>query len=372
MAHHGILPSRTHAIFSLLRGLGFGQAGVPPCDSLIDPRWRRSAQPETAMTLPSDPAPQTTDSRHVTPAGSESLKPDEGPAAALIQRCGEQPAEPWLFFRRGWRWRWLSYAQASDQIVRGSKSLSQAAETAPHRLATAFSMTAHPDSVAVACIALSHGVEVRPYGLDARPSALDEGVLWLYVAGDDDSGAGTASPDRWPLPAAAGQLDRRPLEPLALSDLHRPVPSTVSTADGRWSLTALHRRAEELASILGRRPKGTRRPIVFATPALSPVDLLVVSWASLLAGAAWILEGDIEAFPATASWARPTALIANGAQQDALHRGLVATPKRHRRLDTLMLLGPGDATETSPQLWHELGVKILPFPAASSQPEGVG
>lgn len=331
---------------------------------------------------------------------SETHLAETHPASLLVRCLEDQPTEPWLFFRRTWHWRWRSHLQVADQVARGLAVLRRTAESAHGPLTVSFYAAQHPDAMTLLWTVLAHGGTAMPrLPTDDGPNEPPAGTLWLQVSEEDpatkedsatedaatkDAATNDAAADapltHLELPPAAGQLDRRPLQPLTLEDLAGQGSAEIVDLQGRrLPLDVLHRRAAALARSLlaihqqSRRAK--QRPIVCASPRLPPVDLLVVGWVTLLIQGVWILEPLEEAFPPAAAWARPTVLVAAPSEQKALYQGLVDTSKRHRRLESLVLWGPDDTVslkdaesfeDTEPfesQLWQEMGVETVPFDA---------
>ncbi len=324
------------------------------------------------------------------------------PGTLLSERSARQGAEPWLFYRRSWHWRWRSYGQVADQVSRGMATWRLAAESAHTKLLAHLHGTQHPDTLALVLAVLGHGgatvlhspaagamapaTSATPstHGTLARMLGRGSSDVWLQVAAEGEQ-TGLADPvvggpQRLIMPAAAGQLEQRSLQPLsaegmidqALGELFHVSTESEASTESEVSprpvaIRRLGARAETLARHLDgcRGPKG-QRPILCASPYLGPRDLWCIAWATLLSDAAWVLEPQRDAYAATATWVRPSLLLASVAEEAALHRGLVATPKRHRRLRRLLIvpgLG-GSATDATgggagldPQLWAELGVE---------------
>lgn len=304
------------------------------------------------------------------------------PVGCLAARCGEQSSEPWLFYRRGWKWRWASYGQVADQITRGLRIVRQAATSAPRTARWVTHGTQHPDTVAVACMLLEAGgtLHLRRPMADGSWSSPQEGAedapRWV-VAAAEPADSDDLDPSRQggllEVPSVPGQLDRRPLEALETGFLDRCVVSQVEDEDGRqWTPADLRDRARRLAEALAEehgfpetgswlrrwqdRRRLPRRPIVCVSPAVSPVDLLVVAWATLVLDAAWVLEPQADAFLPTVDWVRPTVVLTDPEHEAELHRRLVALPRGQRRLRSVVGWPSGTPEGLDPQFWQELGV----------------
>lgn len=330
--------------------------------------------------------------QHAEVEASQELTPL--PGTLLLERLRGQGPEPWLFFRRAWHWRWRSYAQMADQVRRGADAWRRAAESAQTPPWAHFHGTQHPDTFAYLLVVLSQGgaAVLHPPSASWPPSF--EGLssetdgascrettdLWLQTV-DEGQEVGVAAPvdggpPRLLLPAAAGQLESRALEPLRAQDFDDQASGRlVDPTAGPITMPSLGSRAAILARHLdASRGRKASRPILCVSPRVAPVDLWPIAWATLLSDAVWILEPQTDAFAATAAWARPTVAVASTAEEErALHRGLVATPRRHRRLRRVLVLPAhsvaapekgGDGEPLAPQLWRELGVERVVLGAA--------
>ena len=311
------------------------------------------------------------------------------PASLLAARCRTQAPEPWLFFRRGWKWRWASYGQIADQLARGLRVIRQAATSAPDGVRWGTHGMQQPDAVALACLLIEVDGTLhvrRPKTDGSQPTLAGEGGKTAYwvdavadVPGEADGPESPQEVGHLRVPTVAGQLDRRPLEALEEASLQPGGMSWLEDDDGsRWTLPELRDRARRLAATLaeGHRPQEAsswlgrwrarrrlpHRPIVCVSPALSPVDLLVVAWSTLALDAVWILEPQGDAFLPTVDWVRPTVVVTDPEHEEELHRRLVALPRGHRRLRTVLSWPSGASDAIDPQLWRELGIDRGAFP----------
>ena len=110
----------------------------------------------------------------------------------------------------------------------------------------------------------------------------------------------------------------------------------------------------------GRSP----RPILCAGPDLSAAAFQALLVSTLASDAAWVLEADPDIFPAAASWARPTALVATPRQAGQVLDEL-GRSRRWRRLRRLWLPSSGASegeVSTIRTRCAELGVVAEPLP----------
>ena len=226
--------------------------------------------------------------------------------AALAAKAASVPEEPWLFYRQGWDWRWRSFGQAADQVARGAAALGDAPSV------LGFRSRQDADAVAV--------------------------VLAIQAAGRD---ADLASPPPT-IPDCRSHLEEGPPRLLSPGDAS---PATLTLAAGSAPATPaeIFREAGRFDTGL---PSVRERWILCATPALTPRGLQVVLAWTLLAGAAWVLEPDSEAFHETVLWARPSIVVATAAELGRLSAAL--KDRRHRRhsrlrvtIDVADLTAPG-------------------------------
>ena len=198
--------------------------------------------------------------------------------STLAARAASDPEDPWLFYRRGWDWRWRSWGQVADQVARGAEALAATED------AVAWSPKQDPDAVALSLVAQaagSHPQTLSPSGLPECRSRLES----------------------W--------------QPRALD-----LEAATETLDFQQQIFA---DAERFNALL---EPATERPILCATPALEEPDFQVLLAWTVLAGAAWVLEPDSEAFHETVLWARPTIVAATG---EELRRLTAAMQDRRRR-----------------------------------------
>ncbi len=271
--------------------------------------------------------------------------------AALAARAAAQSEEPWLFYRRGWDWRWRSWGQVADQVARSAATLRRSPALAgrsgpgrpgPSRPAVrgAFDGRQHPDAVAA-------GLAIQAVGATAVPRSAGplRPVEVAVLQGGDPA-------VRLRLPICRSRLER--WRPRALDLEAAPAAALAfDPASATVSQQQMDGEAERLALLL---PAAVGRPILCASAALDPRALqILLAWAART-GAAWILEPDAEAFPAAARWARPTLVVATGGELEGLAAALDGGKRRrHRRLAAVVAVGEPAGREG----WEELGVPVV-------------
>ncbi|MEM1202549.1 MAG: hypothetical protein AAGN66_04915 [Acidobacteriota bacterium] len=265
------------------------------------------------------------------------------PVQLLIERAAAAPEHPWLFFRRGLDWRWLSYRQVADQVARSAKALRDWAE----------------DMRAQGLQTPRVAVDPRPLP-DALVATLSAATAGLEAeAVDPASGVEVFTP-----PAARSNLDRWEAEPL------EPVTAIEGTESRLWfrddgaplrsvlpagSVAA----AEALTDTLP--PPAGARPILMSGADLGAARLQALAAWTLSADAAWVLEPQKDAFAATVLWVRPTHLVARGDDFEDLARDWDRRASKQSRLVAVVTVvsedGPSaTASET------RFGVPEVPFP----------
>ncbi len=265
--------------------------------------------------------------------------------AALAERAAADGDEPWLFYRRGWDWRWRSWGQVADQVARGAATLRRspalAARPGPGRPdpRVAFDGRQHPD-------ALAAGLAIQAAGATAVPRSAGP-LRPLEVAALEGGNPAV----RLRLPICRSRLER--WRPRAL-ELETPVGGLAfDPAAAAVSQQQMDGEADRLASLL---PAATGRQILCASAALDPRALQVlVAWTAST-GAAWILESDAEDFLAAARWARPTLVVATVGELEGLAAAFGGGKhRRYRRLEAIVAVGEVAASEA----WQELGVPVV-------------
>ena len=306
-----------------------------------------------------------------------------GPALAttalweLSKRLDATPSDPWIFFRPSWRWRWRSWAEVADQMARGVVVLRRAAESAPQEIESgAFADRRDPDALVTSLTLRAAGFRPRPVDVEGnRPAAgshpaahLPARTLWVRGASGETSDPVAASPSPDPsagleevvLPAVRSRFETAPLESPDLPkgpNLDEPVPVSVG------KLVA------GLRASVAEPSKRAARPILCAGPDLSSATFQALLVSTLASDAAWVLEADPDIFPAAASWARPTALVATPRQAGEVLDEL-GRSRRWRRLRQLWLLSSGaseDDASTIRTRCAELGVVAEPLPSGLTE-----
>lgn len=253
--------------------------------------------------------------------------------AALARRAGSAPEDPWLFYRRGWDWRWRSWGQVADQVARGAATLRRSPALAlPPRsrgdVRVAFDGRQDPDAVAAGLAAQAAGATAVPRSVGPR-RPLEVAVL-----------EGGEPAVRLRLPACRSRLERWRPQALGLDAAVAGAPD----AD----------EAERLASALP--PLGRGRPILCASAALDPRTIQTLQAWTMRMDAAWVLEPDPEAFAAAALWARPTLVVAPGRELESLASALCGRKhRRHRRIAAVVAVGEAAGRRE----WEELGVPVV-------------
>lgn len=215
--------------------------------------------------------------------------------AALAARAASEPEEPWLFYRRGWDWHWRSWGQVADQVARGAEAL---ADVEP---AVGFRAVQDPHAVALALAIQAAG---RVLTLTLSPPSIPECRSRL---------------ERW----QPRTLNLDAVTPVSNQDLF-----------------------QEAERFDGKIPPYLDRLILCATPALAAHDLQVVLAWTLRSGAAWVLEPESEAFLETVLWARPSVVMATGAELERLASAM--TDRKHRRHSRLKVTVDVDEQPLTP------------------------
>lgn len=258
----------------------------------------------------------------------------------LAERSGEP--RPWLFYRDGIDWQWLSYRQAAVRVTRTAEALAKAPRTEG---AVSIRPDFDIDTLVVRMAARHVGVELRDASLD----------------GARESAANTFVP-----PPAPKHFEAIPAtEGLASVDAKLPFTD-------RDSAEALLDLVRTGASVDGKSRAG-HRPVVFAAPGAGPgTDFLeALASVSLALDAGWALEPMAAAFVATARWVRPTILIAPPLALDALAEVWDGDDRRWSRLEAVVVAG-NSPSEGRIEHWGKVfGCRIgiwspLPPGAASS------
>lgn len=255
----------------------------------------------------------------------------------------------------------------------------------------------HPDTVTLCCMLAELPWTVTPQRPADDGAPPDPGMTWLRVAPDEPRNGtapasrdgATSAPEVLTVPTAAGQLDRRALRPLTAEDLDPSASPHWISSTGRLGLPDLRSQAVALAQrldgLLRTAPErrgwrrllastaSTSRPVICLSPHLDTSTLLAVAWAALLIDGVCVLEPQWDAFIPTLQWVRPTVVVGTDAEESDVHRTLVATPRRHRRLRAWLsasatagspLDDVADLPVLDPQLWDALGVRRWSLPGS--------
>ncbi len=279
----------------------------------------------------------------------------------LARRARQAPHTPWIFYRDGWDWAWRSWARVADQVARGTEALGE--RWPGDKPSIGFDAGQFPDAVAAGlAIQAAGGLAVPIPGSDASAleGALAAGCAAWATTAEAYLPETPAGLERIDLPAAPSPLDRTELRPLvvapdSLGAIVLPSGDQLSQAD-RLSQADLAAAAERLG---GPLPSPVGRPIVCVAPGLDPrVSQQIQAWI-LLAGAAWVLEDEPEAFAPTVLWARPTLVIASSTELAALAPRLaVRKHRRHHRIEAVAVVGE-ERPETD--IWDDLDIPIGPL-----------
>ncbi len=297
--------------------------------------------------------------------------------AALAERARRTPREPWLFYREGWDWRWRSWARVADQVMRGLTALrekltmlqDQSSEAGPiaanYRIG--FDASLDPDAITSGLVVQAAGVIAVPVDLDSTGLAWATTLgcsAWVEVEGTRFVERSDRDPERLVLPAALSATDPTPRQPLVL-DLEPAggeieMQPRVTAAASELMVAA--RRLE------GRLPPSARKGSLFkagapeqaifcCAPGLgADVARLLQTW-TLVRGAAWVLEPDLEAFVETVLWARPTLVCAAAAELTELASRLQRRKhRRHSRLEAILV---ADGELETVGVWREQGVRVI-------------
>lgn len=253
---------------------------------------------------------------------------------ALARRAAETPEEPWLFFQRGWDWRWRSYLQVADQAARGAALLHRRPELLAEPLEAACGQD--PDAIAV-------GLAIEAAGGVAVPRAADVTAQPRVVRP-------AAGGDLLELPACRSRLERwRPRALELMGEPRRP-------ADVSHAVAGLDR---VLPAELARRG----RPILCADSTLEPPAFRALLAWTLERDVLWALEPSPEAFLLAVLWTRPTVVIARASALEGLVAALVSRrSRRYLRLRVVVVVGGEDPADETLATLEDLGVAVARWP----------
>lgn len=249
--------------------------------------------------------------------------------AMLAAQASGTPEEPWLFYRRGWDWQWLSWSQVAHQVAQGAGELRRSGTLEREGGRIAFAPRFEPGAIGSALAILAAGGVAVPSGNEESvlvapaPSRLDRWTPDLGALG------GGRRDDDLAFPGRTGE------------DLRRAVD--------RW-----HGTLAPFCSESGRRS------IVLASAAVDRATWEVLLAWTLLTGAAWVLEDDPDAFVSALLRNRPTLIVAPGAEAGLA--ALALGEKRHRRWHRLRAVGLSDGAPAEivhQDEWEALGVPIV-------------
>lgn len=233
----------------------------------------------------------------------------------LRERSGSP--RPWLFYRDGIDWQWLSHRRAAIQLMRTAEALGSASAAAePVPIRPGFDV----ETLVVGMAARLSGVPVQP---------------------EEDHAAAFAPP---PPPAQ--------FETLQVPALGSPL----------LAFAQAHRVEALLRGVRPARDERGGRPVVFAAP--EPDVLEILAAATLALDAGWALEPMAEAFVATARWVRPTILVAPPPALGALAEVWEDADRRWSRLRTVVVRSTSAAglPENELRHWrHLFGRQVQPW-----------
>ncbi|HXO18650.1 MAG TPA: hypothetical protein VOA87_01870, partial [Thermoanaerobaculia bacterium] len=140
---------------------------------------------------------------------------DKNPSlpAALSRHAAERPAEPWLFFREGWDWRWSSWEEAARRVEAWSAALA----SLPGGTRAAFADLPRPRAMAIDLALQAADLIAVPIAGAVLSAELSRRGCqrWVEVEGDAGADAADIELPRFTLPAAlqpAGRSGRSPEE----------------------------------------------------------------------------------------------------------------------------------------------------------------
>jgi hypothetical protein len=284
------------------------------------------------------------------------MPPPPGPLRALARWAVETPERPFLFFVRGFDWRWLSYKEAAERIG----GLAARLESFPKEARTGFPATAGLSSLLLDLAIRSTDRIAVPIGpLDAEPERDPE----LARLGAEVFAA---------LPGFAPSR--------TLPTVEIPDPFTVSGAlpEGDGGVLIEEDQATRIASPeeiaaagdrFERVPASAKRPareiVVVGPPSRALIDRTFSDWA-IRSGAACLFEPDSAARAATAAWGRVTIHAGSAAELAELAgraQSAQRVPLSRSRLPfgRLHLVFPTDPEGLDPaavETWRLLGVAV--------------
>ncbi len=275
--------------------------------------------------------------------------------AALAARARLTPREPWLFYREGWDWRWRSWARVADQVVR-----SLLAQPGVDINRIGFDARLDPDAIVSGLVAQMAGVTAIPIDLDSAGLAKATAMgcsAWLEVEGSHFVPRSDRDPERIVLPASLSAVDPTPRRPLQLD--RRAALGDLELNTGLQPVTALMSAARRLDSRLPMATgKDASKQVIFSlAPRLETgVAQLLQAW-TLVQGAAWVLEPDLEAWVEAVLWARPHIVCAGAPELAELASQLRQRKyRRHRRL-TAIVVAAGEIADVG--VWRDQGVRVV-------------
>lgn len=235
--------------------------------------------------------------------------------AAIAERLRTRGEQPWLFFRRGWDWRWWSFRETWQRAV---------------------TIAAGPDAASSA----NRG--------DADPGFGSEGALVADLASWVSADGTLREPAlAWTVGGARSAVTVAELVRLG-RELERELVATQRPPPRAWRVLGL--------------PRGLR--VAVDTAKLDrPADRVGWAW-SLLTGASLALVGDEDEWLEAVMWVRPTDLWGDGSRIDRL---AAASGQRRGRRSLVRLggfalvAGTPPASESGGAL-SGLGIQVVRHP----------
>src|SRR6185295_1561785 len=284
-----------------------------------------------------------------------------GPPAALARAAGRRSEAPFLFFQRGWDWRWLGFRDARRQVGGAAALLAHLSSGAR----VAFPSVAGAGGAAAILVDLA----IQAAGLVAVPLAVragESGLAQTLAAAGAEAfvappgfapGLGLPAIDLPDLAALDGEVPDRAGSIAVAAGSDPGDLRVVPAAD-------LDAASSAVTALLARPAK--REIAVVGLPSQDPAERAFLAWGEIT-GAALVLEPWAVHRVATASWARPTVHCGPAAELAALLAKAGGSRRGRKppfgRLHTVFCSEPGALGPGEIEAWARLGVAAVPLPA---------
>jgi hypothetical protein len=261
----------------------------------------------------------------------------------VLRHAGRGREEPWLFRAEGWDWRWHSWGEIADRMLRWAEALA----AIPAGSRAAFTYVPRPAEVVLDLAIQAAGLISAPVSEELAGREAD-----FRIEIDGEGLRITES-------SAPGRRERR--------DGQGGVVVVRQREESELTEVELIAMAQRLQAEIGASPG--REIIVLGGPLAAPAERTMLAWATV-EGAAVVLEPNPTLRVATAAWVRPT--VFHGTREElAGLRKWVEKEKRpfwrrsprlpFRRLRTVLVADGEALAEEDEAFWRERGVRTVGF-----------